>query len=72
LRHYPTRKGADFPLVLAHENRQPTGAGSDADRSAGPQWPSLVLLPPPTHFGSRLCRSIVQVALKANAGDRVP
>jgi hypothetical protein len=29
------RKRADFPLVSAGVNRQPTGAGSDADMSAG-------------------------------------
>ena len=31
----PRRKPADFPLVLAYVNRQPTGVGSDADMSAG-------------------------------------
>jgi len=35
--HHPTRKRADFPLVLAHVNSQPTGVASRADMSAGSQ-----------------------------------
>jgi len=45
--HYPPRKWADFPLVSAGVNRQPTGVGWDADMSAGSQGPLLVLQPPP-------------------------
>ena len=48
--HHPTRKRADFPLVLAYVNRQPTGVGSDADMSAGSQRSLLVLLPPSEPF----------------------
>ena len=43
----PRRKPADFPLVLAYVNRQPTGVGSKADLSARPQRSLLVRLPPP-------------------------
>jgi hypothetical protein len=47
---YLTRKGADFPEVSAGVNCQPTGVGWEAERSARPQWPLLVLQPPPTSF----------------------
>ena len=58
----PARKRADFPRVSADVNRQPTGSGGKADlsRAATP-----VVRPPPI-FGSRLCRSNVQVDPKAN------
>jgi hypothetical protein len=46
--HHLTRKRADFPLVSARVDRQPTGVGCDADVSARSQGPSLVLWPPPT------------------------
>jgi hypothetical protein len=45
--HDPARKGADFPLVSAGVNRQPTGVGCEADMSARSQGPLLVLQPPP-------------------------
>ena len=43
----PRRKPADFPLVRADVNRQPTGVGGKADKSARPQRPLLVRPPPP-------------------------
>src|SRR4051812_27175516 len=59
---HPARKRADFPRVSADGNRQPTGSGGKADmtRAVTP-----VVRPPPI-FGSRLCRSTVQVDPKAN------
>ena len=52
------------------EDSQPA-LGSNAAMSAGPQRSLLVRLPPPKHFGSRLCSRTVQVALKANEVHRV-
>jgi hypothetical protein len=62
LGHHPARKRADFPRVLTDGNRQPTGSGGKADRS---RVVTPVVRPPPS-FGSRPCRSTVQVDPKAN------
>jgi hypothetical protein len=58
----PRESESTFPGVLTDGNRQPTGSGGKADRS---RVVTPVVRPPP-NFGSRPCRSTVQVDPKAN------
>jgi hypothetical protein len=66
LRHYPTRKRADFPRVLTGVNRLQTGVGGDAELSRGRNDPCWCGLRHRRHIGSRHGRSNAQVAPKAN------
>jgi hypothetical protein len=61
------RKRADFLLVSAGVDRQPTGVGCDADTMARSQRPVAgATAATESHLGSRLCRSNAQVVPNAN------